>query len=169
MTVPMGGDEQTGAATPSPVVVFELTGRQRRRRRWGLVGLAAMAWSVGAVRFALEHRLSELSGWLGLLGLAALLVLAVVALGGIVPVVVLTDDAVVMRQGPRHTQIAWAEVTGVEIRERGTARRAVLHRGDDHTVLPVPLTGGSLIGPGPDPGLDEKVEILRKRVVSQST
>jgi hypothetical protein len=168
MTAPMDANDQTsdessGADPPvAPVVVFELTTRQRRRTRWGLIGLAAMAWSAGAVRFALDDRLSSASGWLSLLALAALLVLAVAALGGIQPLVVLTDDTIVIRRGPRHAQVPWSEVTGVEIRERGTARRAVLHHGDGHLVLPVPLTGGSLVGPGPDPGLDHKVELIEE-------
>jgi len=29
-------------------------------------------------------------------------------------------------------------------------------------LLPVPLTGGSLLGPGPDPELDHKVEVIRR-------
>ena len=40
------------------------------------------------------------------------------------------------------------------------SRRVVVHHGGRHTVLPVPLTGGSLLGPTHDPALDHKVELL---------
>ncbi len=38
----------------------------------------------------------------------------------------------------------------------------MLDHGSGRTVLPVPLTGGSLLGPGADPGLDDKVELIRQ-------
>ena len=42
------------------------------------------------------------------------------------------------------------------------ARRVVLRSGRRTRVLPVPLTGGSILGPGADPGLDEKLELIRR-------
>jgi hypothetical protein len=145
------------------VVAFAFTRHQRRRSRLGLIGLAGILWSAGIVRFALDHRLSTGSGWAAVVGLAVLLAFAVLALSSIQPLVALTDDAVVIRRGPRHHQVLWRDVTDIELRERGTARRVVLHRGEQHAVLPVPLTGGSLIGPGADPELDHKVEVIRRR------
>jgi len=51
----------------------------------------------------------------------------------------------------------------VELVERGTARRVVLTRHDGgRERLPVPLTGGSLVGPGRDPDLDDKVDLIRR-------
>jgi hypothetical protein len=151
------------AAETAAIVAFALTRRQRRRSRVGRLGLAAILWSGGLVRYAVDHRLAEWSGWLALIGLAALLALAVVALGAIQPLVALTVDGIVIRYGPRYDRVAWTEITEIEVRERGTARRAVVHRGEARTVLPVPLTGGSLIGPGPDPDLDTKVAAIRQR------
>ena len=75
---------------------------------------------------------------------------------------VLDDEAVHWRWGPRQATVAWSDVDAVEVRERGTARRIVLVGPGGRSVLPVPLTGGSLVGPGLDPGLDEKVELIRR-------
>jgi hypothetical protein len=121
-----------------------------------------MVWSVGLVRLAVTQRLDEAAGWIGLVVLAVALGAVVMVVRQVQPVVVLDEDAVHWRWGPRHAVVAWSDVQSVEVRERGTARRVVLVRSDDRAVLPVPLTGGSLIGPGPDPALDEKVDLIRR-------
>ena len=140
---------------------FELTARQRRRSLRGLIGLAVIVWSLGLVRFAVTDRLSRPGGWVALAGLAVLLGLVVLALRAVRPVVVVAGDALELRWGPRHRRLLGRDVTEIGIRERGTARRVVVaHRGG-RTVLPVPLTGGSLLGPGPDPELEHKVDLIR--------
>jgi hypothetical protein len=141
---------------------FRLTDLQRRRSAYGLVGIAAILWSVGVVRLAVTHRLDDLAGWVGLVVLAVVLGIVVVVVRQVHPVVVLDDEAAHWRWGPRQASVAWSDVEAVEVRERGTARRIVLVTSGGRTVLPVPLTGGSLVGPGLDPALDEKVEIVRR-------
>ena len=147
---------------PASALEFRLTDRQRRRSVRGLIGLAAMVWSVGLVRLAVTHRLDDAGGWVGLVVLAAVLGVVVALLRQVRPVAVLDADGVHWRWGPREASIPWADVDAVEIRERGTARRVVVVGSAGRTVLPVPLTGGSLVGPGPDPALDEKVELIRR-------
>jgi hypothetical protein len=147
---------------PASALEFRLTDRQRRRSARGLVGLAAIVWSVGLVRLAVTHRLEDTGGWLGLAVLALVLGVVVQLLRRVRPVVVLDADAAHWRWGPRRASIPWSEVEEIEVRERGTARRVVLAGPGGRMVLPVPLTGGSLVGPGPDPALDEKVEIIRR-------
>jgi hypothetical protein len=143
-------------------VAFAYTARQARRARRGLVGVAAIFWSVGLVHQAVVGRLHTAGGWTTLLVLACLLGIVVVALSNLRRFVVLRTDAVDAHNGPRHWALAWSEITDVEVRERGVARRVVLHAGSRRRVLPVPLTGGSLLGPGADPDLDEKVELIRQ-------
>ena len=141
---------------------FRLTDRQRRRSGRGLVGLAAMAWSIGLVRLAVTHRLDQAGGWAGLVVLAAVLAVLVAGVRRVQPVLVLDETAAHWRWGPRQSSMPWPEVDAVEVRERGTARRVVLSGPVGRVVLPVPLTGGSLVGPGVDPGLDEKVDVIRQ-------
>jgi hypothetical protein len=150
------------SAIGEDTLVFRLTERQRRRRVWGLCGLALIAWGAGVVRFVVAHRLDRSSGWVALVVLAALLAVAVVWVARVQPHVTLGPEAVVAAWGPWQRQVAREAVTAVEVRERGTARRVVVTHGGGRLVLPVPLTGGSLIGPGPDPSLDEKVEMVRR-------
>jgi hypothetical protein len=147
---------------PLRTVEFRLTDGQQRRSGRGLIGLAAMVWALGVVRFAVAHRLSQAGGWLALMALAALLAAAVGGLRRVHPVVVLADDAVLFHWGPRHWRVPWADVRDVSVRERGTSRRVVVTHDRGRTVLPVPLTGGSLLGPGVDPGLDDKVDLIRR-------
>jgi len=142
-------------------MIFRLTAGQGRRRRYGLAGGAAIVWSLGLVRFVVADRLSADHWLLPLVLLAAVLALGAALLAAMAPVVVVTDDALAARHGPRRSTIACRDITDIEIRERGVARRVVVHHGGGHTVLPVPLTGGSLLGPGPDPALDHKVDLLR--------
>ena len=154
--------------TRASALEFRLTARQRGRYGRGLVGIAVIVWSVGLVRLAVTHRLDRVTGWAGLVVLALVLAALVVALRRVEPVVVLDDDAASWRWGPRQASITWSEVRGVEVRERGTARRVLLVHGPGRAgrggraLLPVPLTGGSLLGPGPDPELDHKVEVIRR-------
>ena len=143
-------------------MIFRLTAGQGRRRRYGLVGGAAIIWSLGLVRFVVTDRLSSDHWVLPLVLLAAVLALGAVLLAAMAPVVVVTDDALAARHGPRRASIPCGEITAIDVRERGVSRRVVVHHGGRHTVLPVPLTGGSLLGPGPDPALDHKVELLQE-------
>ena len=143
-------------------VEFRFTAGQQRRYRRGLGGIAVMVWAAGFVRFTLVDRLSHASGWVELVVLAVLLAAAAAALGSVQPAAALDAEGADWRWGPRHVRLDWSEVTAVEVRERGTARRVVLVRADGTVRLPVPLTGGSLVGPGPDPGLDGKVDLIRR-------
>ncbi len=143
-------------------VELRLTAPQRRRYRRGLVAVAAMAWAAGLVRFVLVDRLSHPSGWLALALLAGLLATVAWALSSVQPVTALDSDGLTWRWGPRRQRVPWSAITGVEVRERGVARRVVLATSSRRIRLPVPLTGGSLIGPGPDPDLDAKVELIRR-------
>ena len=148
--------------TRASAIEFRLTPRQRRRYARGLVGIALIAWSVGLVRLAVTHRLDRLAGWAGLAVLGAILGLIVVTVRRVEPVLVLDDDVARWQWGPRRAAMAWSDVRAVEVRERGTARRVVLLGSDGRSMLPVPLTGGSLVGPGADPELDDKVDVIRR-------
>ena len=144
------------------MVELRLTAPQRRRFRRGLVAVAAMVWSAGLVRFVLVDRLSHPSGWLALALLAGLLATAAWTLSSVQPVTALDPDGLTWRWGPRQQRVPWSAITGVEVRERGVARRVVVVASSHRVRLPVPLTGGSLIGPGADPELDAKVELIRR-------
>jgi hypothetical protein len=148
--------------SPPEPVAFEFTAAQRRRSSIGLLGIAGMVWAAGLVRFTLVDRLSRASGWVTLAVLAVLLVAAARSLASVRPVTRIDAEGVSWSWGPRHDQMAWSEITAVEIQERGTARRVVLVGADRRSRLPVPLTGGSLVGPGPDAELDHKVELIRR-------
>jgi hypothetical protein len=148
--------------TRASALEFRLTDRQRRRYGRGLAGLAAIAWSIGLVRLAITHRLDQVGGWAGLVVLAAVLAFLVAGVRRVQPVLVLDETGAHWRWGPRQSSTAWADVAAVEVRERGTARRVVLTGPGGRTVLPVPLTGGSLVGPGADPELDHKVDVIRQ-------
>jgi hypothetical protein len=143
-------------------VELHLTAAQQRRYRRGLVAVAAMVWSAGLVRFTLVDRLAHVSGWLALLVLAVLLLAVAWALSSVQPVTGLDSQGVGWRWGPRQRRVRWSEITGVEVRDRGMARQVLLVRADDRLRLPVPLTGGSLLGPGPDPDLDTKVDLIHR-------
>ncbi len=143
-------------------MVFRLTAAQGRRRRIGLMGAAAILWTLGLVRIVVTDRLSGDRWWLPLVLLAAVLALGAALLAGMAPVVVVGADALSASHGPRRSTIARADITDVDIRERGVARRVVVHHHGRRTVLPVPLTGGSLLGPGADPALDHKVDLIRR-------
>jgi len=142
-------------------MVFRLTTAQGRRRRIGLMGGAAIVWTLGLVRYVVTGRVSGDRWVLPLVLLAAVLALGAALLAAMAPVVVVADDALASRYGPRRATIARGDIRAIDIRERGVARRVVVHHGTRRTVLPVPLTGGSLLGPGSDPALDHKVELLR--------
>jgi hypothetical protein len=146
---------------------FRFTAGQRRRYRRGLGGIAGMVWAAGLVRFTVVDRLSRPSGWLLLVVLAVLLAAVAGALGSVQPTTRLDDAGLSWQWGPRQRRASWAEVTAVEVRERGVARRIVITDGLGRTTLPVPLTGGSLVGPGPDPELDGKAELIRQRWVAR--
>ena len=164
----------SGAPEPAPsepprepagdiaTVVFHLTASQRRRYRVGLAGVAAIVWFLGLVRLVVTGRVTASSGWLGLVVLAAALGATAVAVGRVLPVVVLDARGIRARWGPRRSAVAWAAVSAVAVRERGTARRLVITHDGDHTVLPVPLTGGSILSAGVDPALDHKVDVVRQ-------
>ncbi len=143
------------------------TAAQRRRYRRGLLAVGAMVWSAGFVRFTLVGRLTRPSGWLALVVLAALLVVLALAVATIEPILRLDDEGLAWRWGPRHQRLAWSQVGQVELVEQGTARRVVLQpvdpTGRRRRRLPVPLTGGSLLGPGVDGDLDGKVDLIRGR------
>jgi hypothetical protein len=142
-------------------MIFRLTTSQGRRRRYGLAGGAAIVWSLGLVRFVVTDRLTTDHWVLPLVLLAAVLALGAALVAAMAPLVVVSDDVLASRYGPRRITIPCSEITDIELRERGIARRVVVRHGGGHTVLPVPLTGGSLLGPGPDPELEHKVELLR--------
>jgi hypothetical protein len=142
-------------------MIFRLTATQGRRRRFGFMGGAAILWSLGLVRLVVADRLSTDHWVLPLVLLAAVLGLGAALLAAMAPVVVVTDTTLAARNGPRRSTIARDDITAIDLRERGTARRVVVRHGGRHTVLPVPLTGGSLLGPGADPALDHKVDLLR--------
>ncbi|MGZ4710031.1 MAG: hypothetical protein ACXWBN_14950, partial [Acidimicrobiales bacterium] len=151
-----------GADPPAGVMVFRLTAAQGRRRRIGFMGGAAILWTLGLVRFVVADRLSSDHWVLPLVLLAAVLALGAALLAAMAPVVVVTEEALAARHGPRRSTVARADITAVDIRERGVARRVVVRAGGRRTVLPVPLTGGSLLGPGADPALDHKVDLIRR-------
>jgi hypothetical protein len=119
-------------------------------------------WSLGVVRLVVTGRVSASSGWTGLVVLALALGAAAAAAGRVLPVVMVDGNGIRLRWGFRRLAVRWSAVTGITVRERGTARRVVLHHDGHRTVLPVPLTGGSILGPGADPALDHKVEMLRQ-------
>jgi hypothetical protein len=146
---------------------LRFTAGQRRRYRRGLGGIAVMVWAAGLVRFTLVDRLSHPSGWLSLGVLAVLLAAAASAVGSVQPTTRLDDDGLSWQWGPRHRRVAWAQVTALEVRARGDARRIVVSDDLGRTTLPVPLTGGSLLGPGLDPDLDGKVDLIRQRWVAR--
>ena len=153
--------------SPSPAagvatVVFHLTAAQRRRYRVGVAGVAAIVWALGLVRLVVSGRVTASSGYLGLVVLAVALGATAVAVGRVLPVVVVDARGVRARWGFRRTVMPWTSVSAVTVRERGVARRVVLTHDGHHTVLPVPLTGGSILSAGVDPALDQKVEVLRQ-------
>lgn len=143
-------------------MVFHLTAGQQRRFRIGLIGGALIGWALGVVRLVTTDRFLSGNGILPLAVLTVAAIIVVVAVTRMKRVVVLTEDAAHLRWGPWHTEVPWSVVDAVDERERGLARRVVLRSGRRHRVLPVPLTGGSILGPGADPGLDEKLELIRR-------
>ena len=143
-------------------LVFHLTASQRRRYRTGLAGVAAIVWVLGLVRLVVSGRVTASSGYLGLIVLALALVATAAAVGFVLPVVVVDRGGIRARWGFRRSAIPWASVETVRVRERGEARRVVVDHDGRHTVLPVPLTGGSILSPGADPALDHKVDLLRQ-------
>ncbi len=155
---PSPSSSPAGAAT----LVFHLTAAQRRRYRIGVAGVAAIVWSLGLVRLVVSGRVTASSGYLGLVVLALALGAASVTTGRVLPVVVLDGDGVRARWGFRRAAVPWSSMRGITVRERGVARRVVLDHDGRHTVLPVPLTGGSILSPGADPALDHKVDLLRQ-------
>lgn len=142
-------------------IVFRLTAHQQRRFRIGLGGVAVIVWSMGLVRLAVTDRLTSTAGIVPIVVLSAALAVVVAIVSRMQPIVVLTDSALHLRWGPRRSEIAWVDVDDVVIRERGVGRRVVVHAAGRRRVLPVPLTGGSILSPGPDPDLDHKVELIR--------
>jgi hypothetical protein len=142
-------------------MAFRLTAHQRRRFRIGLGGVALIVWSMGVVRLAVTHRMTAAAGLVPLVVLTVALAVVVAILARMQPIVVLTDDALHLRWGPRRAEIGWGEVDDVVIRERGVGRRVVVHAAGRRRVLPVPFTGGSILSPGADPDLDHKVELIR--------
>jgi hypothetical protein len=146
----------------SATLVFAFTAGQCRRYRVGVAGIAAIVWFLGLVRLVVAGRLTGRSGVVGLLVLAVALGAAAWLIGRTRPVLLLDATSARARWGLRRLAVQWQDVTGVVVRDRGTARRIVLQRADGHTVLPVPLTGGSILSPGPDPGLDHKADLIRR-------
>jgi len=142
-------------------IVFRLTASQQRRYRFGLAGGASMVLSAGVVRLAITGRLMSLAGLVSISVLALALGAAAMVVIGMQPLVVVTETSLLARRGPRRTEVTWIDVTTIDIRERGESRRVVVHANGRPVVLPVPLTGGSLLSPGIDRDLDDKVEILR--------
>jgi len=170
----MSGAESSPPESPRPrpspsssgsqagTLVFHLTASQRRRYRIGLAGAAAIVWVLGLVRLVVSGRVASSSGYLGLIVLALALVATAAAVGLVLPVVVVDGDGVRSRWGFRRSAVPWSSVTAIGVRERGEARRVVLDHEGGKTVLPVPLTGGSILSPGVDPALDHKVDLLRQ-------
>jgi len=158
----LGARDLSPDATSDPAgMVFRLTTAQGRRRRLGLMGGAAILWFLGLVRIVVADGPSSDHLVLPLVLLAAVLALGAMLVAGMAPVVVVTDEAIAARHGLRRANVPVAAITAIDVRERGVARRVVVHHEGGRTVLPVPLTGGSLLGPGPDPALDHKVDLLR--------
>ena len=141
-------------------LVFRLTARQRLRYRLGVGGVAFIVLALGIVRLTVTGRLASWSDLGAVVALALVLAAAATVVARMEPILVLAEDAAHLRWGPRRGSVPWADVTAVDIRERGTARRVLLHTAEGRTVLPVPLTGGSILGPGADPDLDHKVELI---------
>ena len=157
-----------GGTVPSPVVgtettmVFRLTAVQQRRVRLGLAGGAVIVWALGVVRLVVTGRFLTTDSVAPTAVLTVALVIAVIAADRVKRVVLLTDDALHTRWGPWRRTMAWTDIEAVDRRDRGVARRVVVRAGGRTRVLPVPLTGGSILGPGRDPGLDEKLELIRR-------
>lgn len=149
---------QAEAAT----LVFRLTAGQSRRYRLGLAGVAVIVWFLGLVRLVVVGRLTTSSGVVGLVVLAVALGAVAALVGRIQPVLLLDGDQLRGRWGLRRVSVPWATVTGVTVRERGTARRIVVEHQGGHTVVPVPLAGGSILSPGGDGGLDHKADLIRR-------
>jgi len=143
-------------------MVFRLTAVQQRRVRLGLVGGAVIVWGLGAVRLVATGRFLATGGVVPTALLTVALAVAVVAADRVRRVVVLTDDALHTRWGPWRRQIEWSDIEAIDRRDRGTSRRIVVRVGGRTRVLPVPVTGGSILGAGRDPGLDEKLELIRR-------
>ena len=145
----------------SGTVVFRLTTNQRRRTRIGLVGAGLIVWSLGVVRLVVTGRFG-LEGVVPTVVLTVATVVVMVAVDRVDRVVVLSDTAVHARWGPWRLELPWSEIDAVDERDRGLSRRITIRSGRRTRVLPVPLTGGSILGPGPDPGLDEKLDLIRR-------
>jgi hypothetical protein len=143
-------------------VVFRLTAAQQSRYRIGLVGGALIGWSLGVVRLVATGRFLSAGVIVPTLVLTLAVVVVTVVAARVDRVVVLTDEGVHTRWGPWRAEIAWADIEAVDERYRGLARRVALRSSRGSRVLPVPLTGGSILGPGIDPGLDEKLELIRR-------
>lgn len=143
-------------------VVFHLTAGQQRRFRIGLIGGALIGWSLGLVRLVATGRFLSTGGLVPTAVLTIAAVVVVLAVSRMKRVVVLTDDAIHLRWGPWSRAVPWTTIDAVDERDRGLARRVMVHAGGRSRVLPVPLTGGSILGPGVDPGLDEKLELIRR-------
>jgi hypothetical protein len=143
-------------------MVFQLTAGQQRRFRIGLIGAAVIGWSLGVVRLVTTGRFLSAGGLVPIVVLTLAAIVVVVAVTRMKRVVVLTADAVHLRWGPWRAEVPWTAVDAIDERDRGVARRVVLRSGRRVRVLPVPLTGGSILGPGVDPGLDEKLEMIRR-------
>jgi hypothetical protein len=152
---------QPSPAVDSGAVVFRLTTGQQRRFRVGLVGAGLIVWSLGLVRLVVTGRFGS-EGVVPTLVLTVAVAIVVVVVARLERVVVLADDAVHARWGPWRSVMPWSEVDAIDERDRGLSRRVAIHVGRRTRVLPVPLTGGSILGPGPDPGLDEKLDLIRR-------
>ena len=160
-TEPPAGDPSAAPSGPDgKTAVIHLTAAQRRRFRVGLGAVALIVWSLGVVRLVVTGRVTASSGALGLVGLALALGAAAAAAGRVLPVVVADGAGIRARWAFRRLAVPWSAVTEISVRERGMARRVVLHHDGRRSVLPVPLTGGSILSPGVDPALDEKVALL---------
>ena len=143
-------------------MVFRLTAAQQRRFRIGLIGGALIGWSLGVVRLVTTGRFLSAGVVVPTLVLTVAVIVVVVVAARVRRVVVLTDQALLARWGPWRAEVAWADIDAIDERERGLARRIVVHSGRRRRVLPVPLTGGSILGPGADPGLDDKLALIRR-------
>jgi hypothetical protein len=150
-----------GARAGAGDMVFRLTAAQGLRRRVGFLGGAAILWFLGLVRLVVADGGSTEHPLLPLVLLGAVLALGAMLLAGMAPLAVITDSAILARHGLRRTTIPVGDITAIDVRERGVSRRVVVHHRGHRTVLPVPLTGGSLLGPGADPALDHKVDLMR--------